>query len=126
MTREWVFDTVRAMNTANTPPDTEEFDPAPRSGAELPVNPRARELAESLDCMLEADVCTLARVSPGTVENWRKRGTGPAYVQFGRQALYPKAALRQYLESVAAVTGRKARSDAKRGRAAVDRGPSLL
>ena len=65
-------------------------------------------------------MCTLARVSPGTVETMaQKRGTGP-YVQFGRQAaLYPKAALRQYQ-----VSGRSHRSDAKRPDRR-GRGPSL-
>lgn len=55
------------------------------------------ELARQLDCFTEADVQALASAKPGTVEAWRKRGTGPAYILFGNTFLYPREPLKQFL-----------------------------
>lgn len=85
------------MNTATTP-TPEDFDPAPRRGPELPPDPTARALAEKLGCVVDDDVCALARVKPSTTEAWRKRGDGPPYVLFGNRPLYPIEALRKFLE----------------------------
>ena len=59
---------------------------------------RARQLAQSLDCLAEEDLCILADVEPTTAENWRKRGKGPAYVLFGNRFLYPRKAVAEFLE----------------------------
>lgn len=58
---------------------------------------RIRELAESLDCIVEDDLELLAGIKPSTSEAWRKRGTGPAYVLLGNTFLYPRPALRDFI-----------------------------
>lgn len=58
---------------------------------------RIRELAESLDCIVEDDLELLAGIKPSTSEAWRKRGTGPAYVLLGNTYLYPRPALRDFI-----------------------------
>ena len=65
----------------------------------LPVDEenRLRQLAESLQCVLEQDLRLLADVEQETVEAWRKRGTGPSYIRFGRQFLYPVQELANHL-----------------------------
>lgn len=57
------------------------------------------ELARSLDCLTESDLCTLARATPITVEAWRKRHTGPDYVLIGNTFLYPRASLVEFLQT---------------------------
>jgi len=64
---------------------------------------RIREMADKLDCLTEEDFCLLANATPLTVETWRKRGTGPAYVRLGRRYLYPRKALAKHLESLTRV-----------------------
>ncbi len=61
---------------------------------------RLRVMAERLDCFLEEDFQLLADATAGTVESWRKRGTGPAYILLGKRYLYPRDSLSQYLKSV--------------------------
>ena len=60
---------------------------------------RLRALADKLDCLTETDVMLLGKLSQSTVEAWRKRGTGPAYILLGNRYLYPRKAVAQYLES---------------------------
>ena len=60
---------------------------------------RVRQLAERLDCFIEEDFQALAAATAKTVEAWRKRGTGPAYILIGNRYLYPRKAVAQYLES---------------------------
>lgn len=59
-----------------------------------------RYIAERLDCFIEEDFQNLAGATAKTVEAWRKRGTGPAYILLGNRYLYPRKAVAQYLESV--------------------------
>ena len=67
---------------------------------------RLRLLAESLDCLTEADHCLLAGITPTTAETWRKRGKGPAYVLHGNAYLYPRKLYAEHLLScVRARTG---------------------
>lgn len=54
-------------------------------------------MAERLDCFLEEDFQTLADATPGTVEAWRRRGMGPAYILIGNRYLYPRKAVAEYL-----------------------------
>jgi hypothetical protein len=61
---------------------------------------RLRDMAERLDCFIEEDFQALAAATPKTVEAWRKRGRGPAYILLGNRYLYPRKAVAQYLESV--------------------------
>ena len=72
------------MDTANA---TEDLD-------------RVRELAQSLDCLAEEDLCALARIKPATAEAWRKRSKGPAYVLIGNRFLYPKKSLADFLSTL--------------------------
>lgn len=60
---------------------------------------RVDELARSLDCFTEADLCKLAGAAPTTVEAWRKRHTGPDYVLIGNTFLYPRDTLKEFLRS---------------------------
>lgn len=57
------------------------------------------ELARSLDCLTERDLCTLAKATPATVEAWRKRHTGPDYVLIGNTFLYPRTSLAEFLQT---------------------------
>ncbi|QHE85892.1 helix-turn-helix transcriptional regulator [Hydrogenophaga sp. BPS33] len=61
---------------------------------------RIRQMADKLDFLTEEDFTLLANATPGTVEAWRKRGTGPAYVRLGRRFLYPRKAVAKYLDSL--------------------------
>lgn len=61
---------------------------------------RLRTLAERFDCITETDLMLLAKVTALTVESWRKRGTGPAYILLGNRYLYPRSAVSRYLESI--------------------------
>ena len=60
---------------------------------------RIRELANSLDCLLDDDVALLTGVTQGTTEAWRRRGQGPSYVMAGNRVLYPRAALAAFIAS---------------------------
>ena len=54
---------------------------------------RLRTLADKLDCLTETDIMLLGKLSQSTVEAWRKRGTGPAYILLGNRYLYPRKAV---------------------------------
>ena len=61
---------------------------------------RLRTLADKLDCLTESDIMLLGKLSQSTVEAWRKRGTGPAYILLGNRYLYPRKAVAKYLDSI--------------------------
>ena len=61
---------------------------------------RLRTLADKLDCLTETDIMLLGKLSQSTVEAWRKRGTGPAYILLGNRYLYPRKAVQKYLEGI--------------------------
>ena len=61
---------------------------------------RVRQMAERLDCFIEEDFQALAGATAGTVEAWRKRGTGPSYILLGTRYLYPRKAVAKYLEQI--------------------------
>lgn len=61
---------------------------------------RVRHMAERLDCFVEEDFKLLAQATDSTVEAWRKRGQGPAYILFGKRYLYPRKAVQSYLDSI--------------------------
>lgn len=65
-----------------------------------------RELASSLDCLTESELCALGNLKPSTAEAWRKRGTGPEYVRFGNSFLYPREPLAEFLRKTARKRGR--------------------
>ncbi|MGO4551258.1 helix-turn-helix transcriptional regulator [Lysobacter sp. 2RAF19] len=61
---------------------------------------RIRKMADSVDCLLEDDFRLLAGATKSTVEAWRKRGQGPAYIRLGNRVLYPREAVSEYLRSI--------------------------
>lgn len=61
---------------------------------------RLRTLAERFDCITETDLMLLAKVTALTVESWRKRGTGPAYILLGNRYLYPCSSVAEYMDSL--------------------------
>lgn len=61
---------------------------------------RVRELAHSLDCIPEEDLCTLGKIAPATAEGWRKRGKGPSYILIGNRFLYPRKAVADFLQTL--------------------------
>lgn len=61
---------------------------------------RVRQMADKLDCLTEEDFILLAGATPSTVESWRRRGQGPAYVLIGRRYLYPRKAVAKHLEAL--------------------------
>ena len=61
---------------------------------------RLRTLADKLDCLTETDIMLLGKLSQSTVEAWRKRGQGPAYILLGNRYLYPRKAVAKYLDSI--------------------------
>jgi hypothetical protein len=46
----------------------------------------------------QAELAARLRVSPRTLEKWRRRGTGPAFRKVGARALYPTDAVTRWLE----------------------------
>ena len=60
----------------------------------------ASALAASLGCLTERELTVLSDATPGTVEAWRKRGKGPAYVLFGNRFLYPRLAVSEHLQTL--------------------------
>ncbi len=61
---------------------------------------RLRQMADRLDCLTEEDFQLLAGATPSTVEAWRKRHQGPAWLRLGNRVLYPRKAVAKYLESI--------------------------
>lgn len=60
---------------------------------------RLTELADRLDYFTEHDMLLLADVKPTTLEQWRKRGEGPAYARAGSRFLYPRSAVVEWLKT---------------------------
>lgn len=54
-------------------------------------------LAQMVGCLDEHGFATLAGVKSSTLEAWRKRGKGPAYVLLGCNYLYPIAAVQEFI-----------------------------
>jgi hypothetical protein len=69
---------------------------APSSDNEASI----RELARSLDCILDSELQGLGNIKASTTQAWHKRGKGPAYIVFGNAILYPRAAVAEYLQSL--------------------------
>ena len=56
-----------------------------------------RELAHSLDCLVPSEVETLTGWAGSTLEAYRKRGKGPAFIKAGKHYLYPRSAIATFL-----------------------------
>jgi hypothetical protein len=58
-----------------------------------------RQLAESVECITEDDLCLLADIAPSTAEAWRKRGKAPPYLILGNRPLYLRKGLQAFIEA---------------------------
>ena len=67
---------------------------------ELDKEAHNRELARSLGCITDGEFRSLANITPGTEEAWRKRGTGPSFIRLGKSYLYPLKGLAEHLEKL--------------------------
>ncbi len=56
-----------------------------------------RGLAHSLDCLVPDELSTLTGWSSSTLETYRKRGKGPAFIKVGKHYLYPRSAISEFL-----------------------------
>lgn len=63
---------------------------------------RLTALADELGHLTVHDLCLLAGITLTTATAWRKRGKGPAHIQFGNQVLYPRKAVSAYLQELEA------------------------
>lgn len=61
---------------------------------------RVRQMAERLDCLTEEEFMLLASATRNTVEAWRRRHTGPAWLRFGNRVFYPRKAIAEYFASI--------------------------
>jgi hypothetical protein len=66
---------------------------------------RVQANVAALNFLTSEELREIAGITPSTEENWRKRGTGPAYVLFGTQYLYPRQAVQDHLESLVRARG---------------------
>ena len=57
-------------------------------------------LANELGFLTEDQVALLAMVKPTTVEDWRKRGNGPAYTRFGSAFFYAIDDVKDHIRSL--------------------------
>ncbi|WP_194787567.1 hypothetical protein [Pseudomonas sp. UFMG81] len=65
-------------------------------------------LANKAGYLTEDQIAMLAKVKPATLEDWRKRGNGPAYVRFGTSYLYSIENLTDHLNSLEKQRSREA------------------
>jgi predicted DNA-binding transcriptional regulator AlpA len=47
--------------------------------------------------LITEEVASRLRVSPRTLELWRRQHTGPRWLRSGRRVLYPESGIREYL-----------------------------
>lgn len=70
------------------------------------VDSRVSELAASVDCMSDEEFAVLANVKLSTLDAWRRRGKGPDYILLGNRYIYPRSAVRHYLQTLVRSRGR--------------------
>lgn len=61
------------------------------------ITARNDSLARLINCLDEDEFATLAGVKLSTLNAWRKRGQGPAYVLLGTNYLYPLTAVQAFI-----------------------------
>lgn len=61
------------------------------------LTPDLGTLAQMVGCLDEHGFAMLSGVKASTLEAWRKRGKGPAYVLLGRNYLYPITAVQEFI-----------------------------
>ena len=72
------------------------------------VEQERRRLADKLGFMTEESLVSLAKVQPSTVEDWRKRGTGPAPVRMGTAYFYEFSDVMAFMKSLKKERSREA------------------
>lgn len=55
---------------------------------ELEIEKDRRKLATLMGLISEEQLVELAKITPKTAEDWRRRGTGPRYRRFGNAYFY--------------------------------------
>jgi hypothetical protein len=58
----------------------------------------ASQLAQELDCWTEQELATFTGCELGTLQSWRKRAKGPAYLLVGNNYLYQRSAVIRWLK----------------------------
>lgn len=66
---------------------------------------QVRQMAARLDCILEEDFKVLAGATDSTVESWRKRGVGPAYIRMGTRYFYRLEDIRKFMTTLTRTRG---------------------
>lgn len=58
-------------------------------------------------CLNQNDTSKIFGVSAGTLDNWRKEGVGPEYLQHkkGSRVMYPKQSIIDYINQNIIITG---------------------
>ena len=56
------------------------------------------ELAKELDCWTEEELVSFTGCSAMTIESWRKRGKGPAFMRAGLSVLYPREGVLRWMK----------------------------
>jgi len=71
--------------------------PAKKPAGSVKEHAELAELAESIGCFSEPQFQKLTDTELSTLDAWRKRGQGPAYVRLGCRLFYPKEAVREFI-----------------------------
>jgi hypothetical protein len=58
-----------------------------------------KEIVQEMGVLTEDDMTNVFKVTRPTLENWRRHGTGPAYVHVANQFFYPINAVGEFLTS---------------------------
>ena len=73
-----------------------------------PMNEEKRQsIARVLGYLTTCELALLAGVKESTLDAWRKRKCGPAYVRLGNESLYPLDGVREYLSKIKKEQGRR-------------------
>ena len=78
------------------------YPPSPTMEPDLltPLEQRRRQQAERLGCFTELEIAELTGYTLGTLETYRRRGTGLPWLRVGPEVLYPCDAVREQLHAV--------------------------
>ena len=72
------------------------------------VEQERRRIANEMGFMTEEMVISLTKATSKSVEDWRKRGNGPAHIRFGNAYFYEVSDVRDYMKSLKKERGREA------------------
>lgn len=72
------------------------------------VEQERRRIAQEMGFMTEEMVVSLTKATSKTVEDWRKRGNGPAHIRFGNAYFYEVSDVKDFMKSLKKERGRDA------------------